>query len=449
MIINISCFCIIVFLVLYLSKSNNHGGGGSFKLNDNKTIDRQISLSNTNDFNRQQFNDILKNITDTKIYKSIHVFNSFTKPCFNSQTGNVQKTVISSKLLDQIQQYFLTKFNNEKKKFNITRENYYIDQLVLLDISYTNKEPYYFKITLLLTLQRRNGNYGFQCETDFIVFNPYVTGNNHQEKFEFINQTSQPNTIVIDRNIWYGFVLDREEDRQMAVSKKDQIAQKSIDRRFPEGGNSNLEWGYYRTNEHQGDNILESKFTKWNNIEIDFNRANFKKLIDSRNIDRVSQLLKNNQNNEETNDIIKNSWSVTLPENKARCFTVNGDIYYQHLDKTSCQSSGGVWDKPCVENTDCPFWNSGNTRGGCQKEGGEKGFCEMPQNIKRIGYTHFRDGYFPYCRDCDTSKYCYRDSITSYDNDKIKIGKHLCKPVDTCCDQPQQNNDSGPKYVFP
>jgi len=59
-----------------------------------------------------------------------------------------------------------------------------------------------------------------------------------------------------------------------------------------------------------------------------------------------------------------------------------------------------VWDRPCVTNTDCPFYqinkNYDNYRGGCIN-----GYCEMPLGVKRIGFTMY-DGN-PLCHSCPLS----------------------------------------------
>lgn len=55
-----------------------------------------------------------------------------------------------------------------------------------------------------------------------------------------------------------------------------------------------------------------------------------------------------------------------------------------------------VWDAPCERDRDCPFYkankNYKNNRGGCFN-----GFCEMPLNVKRVGYRKYEDK--PLCHD--------------------------------------------------
>lgn len=63
----------------------------------------------------------------------------------------------------------------------------------------------------------------------------------------------------------------------------------------------------------------------------------------------------------------------------------------------------GVWDKPCIADTDCPFYkknkNYPNSRGGCND-----GFCEMPINVKRLGFTRVDKNTQPLCHGCKSLK---------------------------------------------
>lgn len=59
----------------------------------------------------------------------------------------------------------------------------------------------------------------------------------------------------------------------------------------------------------------------------------------------------------------------------------------------------GTWDRPCVSNEECPFFkknqNYPNERGGCI--GGK---CEMPINIRRVGFRQFDAKHKPFCHNC-------------------------------------------------
>jgi len=57
-----------------------------------------------------------------------------------------------------------------------------------------------------------------------------------------------------------------------------------------------------------------------------------------------------------------------------------------------------LWDRPCENNTDCPFYVAAGNRGGC-KDGGQ---CEMPLGVVKLGYTRYltASNSFPYCHGC-------------------------------------------------
>jgi hypothetical protein len=60
----------------------------------------------------------------------------------------------------------------------------------------------------------------------------------------------------------------------------------------------------------------------------------------------------------------------------------------------------GIWDKPCSNNTDCPYYkankNYDNNFGGCKNDK----TCEMPIGVTKIGYTKILRGSEPLCHGC-------------------------------------------------
>jgi len=57
------------------------------------------------------------------------------------------------------------------------------------------------------------------------------------------------------------------------------------------------------------------------------------------------------------------------------------------------------WDKPCEDNTECPFYQKNTTyknyRGGCYN-----GSCEMPIGVKRIAFRNYDENTKPWCHGC-------------------------------------------------
>lgn len=71
------------------------------------------------------------------------------------------------------------------------------------------------------------------------------------------------------------------------------------------------------------------------------------------------------------------------------------------------QKPSGLWDKPCSENEDCPFYkanaNYNNKKGICNKS---TGYCELPLGMKNMGYHYFIPTSItkPYCYNCKSTK---------------------------------------------
>jgi predicted DNA-binding transcriptional regulator AlpA len=90
-----------------------------------------------------------------------------------------------------------------------------------------------------------------------------------------------------------------------------------------------------------------------------------------------------------------------------------------------------TWDRPCVRDSDCPFFqankNYANSRGGCLKGG----ICEMPVGVLRTAFQTYNDAdvFAPFCYQC----------------------KDPLDPM--CCDKQKDKNKyydlQSPDYAFP
>lgn len=71
------------------------------------------------------------------------------------------------------------------------------------------------------------------------------------------------------------------------------------------------------------------------------------------------------------------------------------------IDKLGRPKPPGIWDAPCLLDTDCPFYeanrNYPNQRGGCRRDG----TCEMPVNVNRRGFRLFESRDTAHCHNCD------------------------------------------------
>lgn len=115
---------------------------------------------------------------------------------------------------------------------------------------------------------------------------------------------------------------------------------------------------------------------------------------------------------------------------KFKCFYNIGNTYSQCVSYNKDKQRHGIWDKPCNNNEDCPFYkknkNYENEKGGCVK-----GYCEMPLNTERQGYRFYKNE--PYCYNCNI-KNCKGESCYN------------------CCDEQKNRNKypnlKSPDYIF-
>jgi hypothetical protein len=102
---------------------------------------------------------------------------------------------------------------------------------------------------------------------------------------------------------------------------------------------------------------------------------------------------------------------VTMVDDNNKSFTC---LYKEAYNKEDCLSKDpiygvGFWDKPCENDSECPFFgengnlNYDNNRGKCIKETGK---CELPINMKQIGFSSFddSDNNKPFCHNCELYK---------------------------------------------
>ena len=88
----------------------------------------------------------------------------------------------------------------------------------------------------------------------------------------------------------------------------------------------------------------------------------------------------------ETRDRTKNG-------NKYSCVT-NAKLEFDF----QCEAEqGGVWDRPCQDDFECPFYNVDSGRGGCDTI---MGHCEMPLGMKRTGFRKYDPATKAFCKDC-------------------------------------------------
>lgn len=146
--------------------------------------------------------------------------------------------------------------------------------------------------------------------------------------------------------------------------------------------------------------------------------------------------------------IIDNKKKLNVLESNYACFNTNIDspsTILKYDTKTLCESKVdhygrpkevGIYDKPCEKDNECPFYKSNknykNNFGGCKN-----GTCELPVNMKNIGYHYYsyNKNYNPLCYNC-----------------KDKVFNLISGNLDDCCDdqfnKKKYKNLKSPDYAF-
>ena len=110
--------------------------------------------------------------------------------------------------------------------------------------------------------------------------------------------------------------------------------------------------------------------------------------------------------NDEINAFIKSKARKNIDEYDSNyCFYKNAKNKNECISLSKGNNSIGIYDSPCIYNEDCPFYkkntNYPNSRGGCKN-----GYCEMPTNVKLIGYKEYIVGNGAICYNCKKTDSC-------------------------------------------
>ena len=109
-------------------------------------------------------------------------------------------------------------------------------------------------------------------------------------------------------------------------------------------------------------------------------------------------------------------------KNQYACFSLNynpkmkNEYILPYYSRETCESNYdsygkykqvGIYDTPCKEDKECPFFkinkNYDNNFGKCQ----EDGYCELPVNMERVGYHYYtrKESEKPLCYNCNSKKF--------------------------------------------
>lgn len=126
-----------------------------------------------------------------------------------------------------------------------------------------------------------------------------------------------------------------------------------------------------------------------NQTKLDIDNNKFSTIIQS----SLRQINKNKEND------YREKYKCFHPEARDKIIEVNNKIHCESIHD-DLNNNFGVWDKPCLKNTDCPYFkankNYNNNFGGCKNDK----TCEMPVGVSRLGYTKVLKGSEPLCHNC-------------------------------------------------
>lgn len=81
-------------------------------------------------------------------------------------------------------------------------------------------------------------------------------------------------------------------------------------------------------------------------------------------------------------------------------YVYNRENCENEYDNFGRRKPKGIMDRPCLEDTECPFFNG--KLGGCDKL---SGYCQMPKGIRNLGFHNYRKEDQPLCYNCNNKKY--------------------------------------------
>lgn len=99
----------------------------------------------------------------------------------------------------------------------------------------------------------------------------------------------------------------------------------------------------------------------------------------------------------------------------------------EYTENNILKNNMDIWDKRCVYNTDCPFYqknkNYKNYFGGCLD-----GYCQMPIGVKRIGYIKYDKNTKPLCYNCIITNEKMNNNDCCFDQLNKKLYPNLISP---------------------
>ena len=104
-----------------------------------------------------------------------------------------------------------------------------------------------------------------------------------------------------------------------------------------------------------------------------------------------------------TTQVKKENFKLTI-EDSFRCYKKYKTSYTTEpkLDRMEiCEDNKGTWDRPCLSDSECPFFNITSQQGGC-----ENSECVIPWGIERYSPMMYNKESEPFCKGCRKGYRC-------------------------------------------
>lgn len=365
---------------------NDYDKNISFDAIEYKNLEERIKKNKQESMN----NDEIKNLIVTNL---VYDFNTYSNDNYS-----IQKKELSIIQIDSILNMVL--LNN---RFLDTKELFFVDEVI--DI---NKHSY--KLIKNFLIQE------ISKEADSKIFkNKYIYSTN----FKIFNDK-----IISFKVDYYNYL--EEYEIQTTIYRDNKDINYTI--------YTNIIFDYYNIKYY-----VKKIFIIGINLK---EKVLFGDLYDSKSLNHYvstkwkSKKIDNEINEQKFLDDYKYIRSRFKEEDRGHCFfkrNVNNKIFCESVD----ENGTGVWDKSCIYDEDCPYFkrnrNYPNSRGGCIN-----GYCEMPVNLKRIGFKQINDAKV-------NDIICY--NCNQKDNTSC-IGLNCNKCCEEQKDKKKYPNLDSPDYAF-
>jgi hypothetical protein len=197
--------------------------------------------------------------------------------------------------------------------------------------------------------------------------------------------------------------LDSMRIRDVPLKENDVVIDHTGDRWFARGG---ALWSHKSVTLSRDDVIMEGRTLRPSRGGTP--------LVGVRTGDKIEVLLLNSRNDTVygvVTDGDPDVWIVRMDVNTSIVSDPRATCFGARLATTAaeCYAAGGVWDRPCESDPECPYYDSRSGRGGCVS-----GTCEMPLGVGNKSFRVADPATPPLCDSDGPDPWCPDDVLSRY-----------------------------------